>query len=51
MKKIILTDEEYEALVAELQSLYSYHWNDDTIHADNCGSKVLPIIEQKVSEE
>lgn len=51
MKKIILTDEEYDVLVDELQSLYSYHWNDDRIHANDCGSKILPIIEEKLASE
>lgn len=45
MKIITLTDEQYEILCSELSSLSSYHWNDDHIHADDCGSKILPIIE------
>ncbi len=45
MKTITLTQEEYDALIDELQSLYGYHWNDQGIHADDCGSKILPIIE------
>ena len=44
-KQFTLTDEEYELLCSELVSLYNYHWNDDYIKADDCGSKVLPIIE------
>jgi len=45
-KRIItLTEEEYQQLLSELQSLYNYHWNDDFIHANDCGSKVLGIIE------
>lgn len=51
MKKIILTDEEYVILIDELQSLWNYHWNDDAIHADNCGSKILGIIDDRVKEE
>ncbi len=50
MKQIILTDEEYDQLIIELQSLCGYHWNDDNVHADNCGSKILHIIESKVNE-
>jgi hypothetical protein len=45
MKQITLTDEQYEKLLEELHSLHSYHWNDDHIHADECGSKVLVDIE------
>jgi len=48
MKQIILTDEEYAILIDELQSLWHYHWGDDTIHADECGSYILDIIEDKV---
>jgi hypothetical protein len=44
MKNIELTDEQYEQLIAELHSLYGYHWNDSRIHADNCGSKVVDVI-------
>jgi len=51
MKQIILTDEEYVILIDELQSLWSYHWNDDKIHADDCGSKILGIIEDQAEEE
>lgn len=45
MKHIALTDEQYEQLLDELNSLTSYHLNDDTVHSDNCGSKVLSAIE------
>jgi len=44
MKKIILTDKEYDILIEELQSLWSYHWNSERISADDCESKVLSII-------
>lgn len=44
MKKITLTDEQYNKLIEELESLQGYHWSDDSIHADNCGSVSLPII-------
>lgn len=50
MKHITLTDEQYEQLVGELNSLTSYHLNDDTVHSDNCGSKVLSVIEAGVTE-
>ncbi len=46
MVRITLTDEQYQLLLRELTSLYGYHWNDDHIHADDCGSKVLDIIEE-----
>ena len=49
-KKIILTDEEYDILTGELGSLWSYHWNDDSMHADDCGSDILWIIESKVED-
>ena len=42
---ITLSEEDYEQLLAELRSLYGYHWNDDHIHANDCGSKVLNTIE------
>ncbi len=47
MIKIELTKEQYEQLINELHSLAGYHWNDD-IHADNCGSKILSVIESQV---
>ena len=50
MKQIILTNEEYDILIDELQSLWSYHWNSERIHADDCGSKILGIIEDRVKE-
>lgn len=46
---IKLTPEQYEQLCDELRSLYGYHWNDDNIHANDCGSKILPLIEDQVS--
>jgi len=53
MEKIIitLTPEQYKTLTSELGSLYSYHWNDDHVHADNCGSKILSEIEQQYDEQ
>ena len=50
MKKLILSDEEFEQLLTELQSLESYHWNDDRYHANDCGSKVVSTIEEKVKD-
>ena len=50
MKNLILTDEEYDMLVNELSSLSGYHWNDDRIHADDCGSKILDVIASKVED-
>lgn len=48
MKTLVLTDEEFELLTNELHSLYGYHWNDDSIHAKDCGSKALSVVEYKV---
>ena len=45
MITIKLSKEDYETLLDELRSLYRYHWNDDCLHADDCGSKVLGTIE------
>lgn len=50
MKHITLTDEQYEQLLDELNSLTSYHLNDDTVHSSSCGSKVLSVIEAGVTE-
>jgi hypothetical protein len=50
MREIILTDEEFETLLDELRSLYGYHWNDDHIHAKDCGSKILEVIEAKAKK-
>ena len=50
MKKIILSDEDFDTLLDELRQLYGYHWNDDHIHANDCGSKVLGIIEANVED-
>lgn len=47
---LILTDEEYEILVEELRSLFHYHWLDDHIHADDCGSKVLGVVESRAED-
>ncbi len=47
MKAIYLSDQEYQTLLTELQSLHSYHWNDKSIHADDCGSKIQLTIEQR----
>lgn len=47
MPTISLTDKEYDQLTRELGSLYSYQWNSDFCHADDCGSKVLGVIEDK----
>jgi len=46
--KIELTKEQYEQLISELYSLYGYHWNSDKVHADDCGSKVIDIIQSQV---
>jgi len=42
--KIVLSEEDYQTLLSELSSLYNYHWNDDHIHANDCGSKVIDKI-------
>lgn len=49
-KQIILTEEEYALLCEELGSLYNYHWNDEHIHANDCGSKVLGVIESRAED-
>lgn len=48
---ITLTREEYDILCRELSSLEGYHWNDDHIHANDCGSKILSTIEDQVSSQ
>ena len=47
---ITLSEEDYKTLLKELNSLSGYHWNDDRIHADDCGSKVLETIEANAKE-
>jgi hypothetical protein len=49
--KISLNQKEYDLLCEELSSLYNYHWNSDHIHANDCGSKSLPIIEVNQNPE
>jgi hypothetical protein len=53
MANVILTlsPEQYETLTKELHSLHGYHWNDDRIHADNCGSKIVEEIESQKREQ
>ena len=51
MITIKLSKEDYDQLIAELHSLYGYHWNDQRIHANDCGSKVLDTILEQVQEE
>jgi len=46
---ITLTKEEVDILLNELNSLYSYHWNSDHIHAGDCGSKILETIEVQLA--
>ncbi len=48
---IKLTKEQAEQLLAELHSLYGYHWNSDRIHANDCGSKVVDDIESQINEQ
>lgn len=51
MVHITLTNAQYEQLLSELHSLFGYHWNDQKIHANDCGSKVVDIIiENSISE-
>ncbi len=46
MKRIITLDEkDYQTLLSELHSLWGYHMNDDTMHRDDCGSKVVAAVE------
>lgn len=51
MIRIELTKEQYEQLIAELYSLARYHWNDDRIHANDCGSKVVNVILAQVESK
>lgn len=51
MIKIELTSEQAEILLKELYSLYGYHWNDDSFHANDCGSKVVDEIEQQINNQ
>jgi len=52
MKIIILDEEQHNQLRSELASLESYHWNDNRIHARDCGSKVLyEMREHSITEE
>lgn len=50
MKIIKLTDEQYEILLTELNSLSSYKWKDDKIHADDCYSQALIDVEANVED-
>lgn len=49
--KIELTPNQYNQLEDELIALGGYQWNDSTIHADSCGSKVLSIIQDQMREQ
>jgi hypothetical protein len=46
--RITISAEDYQTLIDELSSLYSYHWNDDHVHANDCGSKVIDQIRNNV---
>lgn len=46
-----LTEEQYQTLISELTSLSSYHWRDDSVHADDCGSNIIHIIEAQAEEQ
>ena len=48
---IILTKAQYDILIDELNSLNAYHWEDNLIHAEDCGSKILPLIQQLIVEQ
>lgn len=47
---LTLTPLEYQTLINELQSLYGYHWNDDRINADDCGSQIIDVIYSQVKQ-
>lgn len=47
---ITLSEEEYNILTSELGSLYTYHWNDDHIHSNDCGSKTMHFLESRTTE-
>lgn len=52
MKTIKITEEQAQAIIAELSKIYGYEWGDDSIHADNCGKGSDPLIamlEEKLS--
>lgn len=51
MKIIKLTDEQVDVLLTELHSLHSYQWNDNHTHADDCGSKIVSVIESQINEQ
>lgn len=51
MITIQLTEEQAATLISELIDLSGYQWNDDKIHADNCGSKVISTIESQIEEQ
>ena len=51
MKTIKLTDEQYDELIDELDSLYNYHWNDDNVHSDDCGSNSKAVVECSVDDD
>ena len=44
MKKIILSDEEYNTLIEELVSLLSYKWSDLSLPSEDCGTKTIEMI-------
>jgi len=48
MKTFILTDEEADLLETELIHLGIYHESDDGVHKNDCGSKVLGVIQYQL---
>lgn len=49
---LTLTDEQYDLLIEELGDGESGRWNSDHYHADQCPSKIKPILEyQKENQE
>ena len=42
---ITLTKEQAEEIIKELRKIYGYEWNDDHIHADNCGETACTLID------
>jgi hypothetical protein len=42
---IHLTKEQAEEIIKELCKIYGYEWNDDHIHAANCGKTAYSLID------
>lgn len=47
MKRIDLTNEEYDQLIAELVDGECHRHNSDSVCHDDCPSKLIPIVESR----